>query len=155
MHENVGRRRSVAMKEEILQKELPFLGTIDGTDTVVRVEITSTPLTFRLQRCIDAVQSSDRTRRFSDESVFVIDDNEYQSIISNDKYSVATNDEEESAMERNEEECLPIERSSDASLADFAFDFQAEWTDDMHIEVDHCDQTLRSGIISPTSVNQF
>ncbi|EQC39327.1 hypothetical protein SDRG_03532 [Saprolegnia diclina VS20] len=159
----------------LLQKELPFLCTIDGTATVLRIEVTATPLTFRLQRCIDAIQAvSEHTRRFSDESVFVIDENEYQSIIANDAYCVGVDDGEshaygtaddgESHGHGTADDEMDRERDSDASLADFAFDFQADWaeTSPMRLQLDQTHDAIDSGrkaspqaTTSPMAMHQF
>ncbi|OQR97599.1 hypothetical protein ACHHYP_10168 [Achlya hypogyna] len=143
----------------LLAKEAPFLGTLDGTDTHVRVDVTATPLTFRLQRCVDAVTSPEITRRFSDESVFVIDEHEYQSIIANGAYRVGADDGDTDGPNSpmcigDDSPCIPIERGSDASLADFAFDFQADWApNEMALDVGL--EAAETAAISPVAVSQF
>ncbi|KDO35516.1 hypothetical protein SPRG_00363 [Saprolegnia parasitica CBS 223.65] len=146
----------------LCQKEPPFLCTIDGTSTILRIEVTATPLTFRLQRCIDAIQAlSEHTRRFSDESVFIIDENEYQSIIANDAYSVGADDDEAPAHTDHE---MDRDRDADASLADFAFDFQADWaeTSPMRLQLDQMQDDASSRLkvsphatMSPMAMHQF
>ncbi|ETV67507.1 hypothetical protein H257_16359 [Aphanomyces astaci] len=100
----------------------PILANIEGTHTTILLEAISAPLTLRLQRCIDAVQNVEPTRRFSDESTFVIDDDDYQSVIANGALQVSVH-----RMESVTCASSWTERDSEASLADFAFDLQDDW----------------------------
>ncbi|ETW03024.1 hypothetical protein H310_05456 [Aphanomyces invadans] len=132
----------------------PILATIESTRTAVLLEAISTPLTLRLQRCIDAVQDVETTRRFSDESTFVIDDDDYHSVIANGALQVSGHRMEHSAGPPSW-----TERETEASLADFAFDLQDDW-DRPVVEVDDLDchfDTATDGVFalsSPVATSQ-
>ncbi|CAK4086852.1 unnamed protein product [Aphanomyces euteiches] len=104
---------------------MPILASVGPEPTTIVLEVVSTPLTLRLQRCIDAVQTMDITRRFSDESTFIIDDDDYRSVIANDALQVTMN--EDSGDSRLPMPTHVVERDGEESLSDFAFDFQADW----------------------------
>ncbi|KAF0696304.1 Aste57867_12937 [Aphanomyces stellatus] len=148
----------------------PVLATVASTHTTLLLDAVSPPLTLRLQRCIDAVQTADVSRRFSDESTFVIDDDDYQSVIANDALQFSPPDAHDDDVDRIDAAHSPRggdgqtwhpveERESGASLADFAFDFQEDWDravvelDELTTDFEYDDDATRA-TASPVATSQ-
>jgi hypothetical protein len=154
------------MNVSLLPQVPAFFGTVEGTGAVISLDMIITPLTLRLQRCVDALVTADGHCRFSDESVFVINDEEYKSVIANDAYQIASSmvDEDAEALHT-----MGPPTEVEAPLADFAFAFQAEW-DDQGLEVKGsgahgskyiitddamCNDQTSNDDLSPMAVSEF
>jgi hypothetical protein len=121
----------------------PQLVQLAITKAPVWIRCINIPLTLRLLRCMDAVKTLNQMHLFTDSSSFVINEEDYSAIISNDAYLASklrfseefenTNTEEfysliDTPLELQQESENVIMLASE-SLADYAF--EADWASEL------------------------